>query len=422
MTLDTDAFPTTSRSPHMLSLVVISALSPFTINIFVPAIAAIAAHFNTDATTVGLGLSLYLAATAVVQLLSGPFSDRFGRRPVILCGTVLFLVGTVLCLTTADIHLFLLGRVLQAASASGLALSRAVIRDLHESKRAASIIGYVGMALTVAPMLAPAVGGTIAPAFGWSVIFWLLLAFGVLVLSLVTLDLKQTNQSRGRPLKSQLAGYKMLLTARRFWLYVGTSSLTMGAFFSFLGGSPVIATQILQMPTASFGLWYILGSFGFIIGSFGTGRFSVRLGLPRMIVLGTSICLASMLLTAGLIGAGLLSPLTLFGPMVLFGIGNGLNFPSATAGGVGLLPEAAGAASGTMGAVQFGVGAMEVLVPCCSWSGSPSPAGFARLYAVGSRRYGRGDCRPRRGNHSTRKRSPDYSHGRQPIVMFDALA
>ncbi len=358
MTFDTNGLNSTTRQPHIFTLVAISALSPFTINIFVPAVATIAVHFKTDATTVGLGLSLYLAATAVIQLLSGPLSDRFGRRPVIVCGMILFLIGTLLCLTSTDIRLFLLGRVLQAASASGLALSRAVIRDLHTPSRAASLIGYVGMGLTVAPMLAPAVGGTIASAFGWSLIFWLLLGIGVLVLGLVSIDLNETNQTRGRPLKTQLTFYRRLFGAPRFWLHVGAASLTMGAFFSFLGGSPVIATQILDMPPAVFGLWYIMVSFGFVIGSFGTGRFSARLGIARMMVLGTSICLAAMLLAACLIAMGWLSPLTLFGPMLLFGIGNGLNFPSATAGGVGLLPEAAGAAAGTMGAVQFGLGAI----------------------------------------------------------------
>ncbi len=368
-----------ARRPMLATLMIASALSPLAINIFIPSMASIARDLNADGATVGLGLSLYLAATAIIQLIAGPLSDRFGRRPVILGGMALFLLGTALCLIAQDVGLFLVGRVVQAASATGIALSRAIVRDVYSRERAAAMIGYVTMGLAVAPMLGPAIGGVMDTAFGWRSVFWLLAVMGVLTMTLLVFDLSETNDETGKPIVSQFRSYGELVGASAFWIYVGTSSLTSAVFFAFLGGAPFVAVTILKMTPAGYGLWFMLAATGYIIGNFGTARLSERFGVKTLMVTGAAMTLAATALSLALIGAGFLSPMTLFGPMLLVGIGNGLALPTATAGGVSVRPKAAGAAAGLLGACQIGLGALSSILAAILATGSNGAIGLTAL-------------------------------------------
>ncbi|WP_232845547.1 multidrug effflux MFS transporter [Aurantimonas marina] len=368
-----------ARRPMLATLMIASALSPLAINIFIPSMASIARDLNADGATVGLGLSLYLAATAIIQLIAGPLSDRFGRRPVILGGMALFLLGTALCLLAQDVGLFLVGRVVQAASATGIALSRAIVRDVYSRERAAAMIGYVTMGLAVAPMLGPAIGGVMDTAFGWRSVFWLLAVMGVLTMTLLVFDLSETNDDTGKPIVSQFRSYGELVGASAFWIYVGTSSLTSGVFFAFLGGAPFVAVTILGMTPAGYGLWFMLAAMGYIIGNFGTARLSERFGVKTLMVTGAAMTLTATALSLVLIGLGLLSPMTLFGPMLLVGIGNGLALPTATAGGVSVRPEAAGAAAGLLGACQIGLGAISSILAAILATSAVGAVGLTAL-------------------------------------------
>ncbi|MEC5291676.1 multidrug effflux MFS transporter [Aurantimonas sp. C2-6-R+9] len=368
-----------ARRPMLATLMIASALSPLAINIFIPSMTSIARDLHADGATVGLGLSLYLVATALIQLIAGPLSDRFGRRPVILGGMVLFLIGTVLCLMAQDVSLFLVGRVVQAASATGIALSRAIVRDVYSRERAAAMIGYVTMGLAVAPMIGPAIGGAMDTALGWRSVFWLLAAMGVLTLALLAFDLSETNREKGKPVFSQFQTYGELVRSGAFWIYVGTSSLTSAVFFAFLGGAPFVAVTILGMTPAGYGLWFVLSAAGYMIGNFGTARLSERLGIKNLMVVGAALTVAATALSLALIGGGFLSPLTLFGPMLLVGVGNGLALPSATAGGVSVRPEAAGAAAGLLGACQIGLGAISSILAAILATGPSGAVGLLLL-------------------------------------------
>lgn len=368
-----------ARRPMLVTLMIASALSPLAINIFIPSMTSIARDLQADGATIGLGLSLYLIATALIQLIAGPLSDRYGRRPVIIGGMLLFLVGTAMCLAAEGPALFLAGRIVQSASATGIALSRAIVRDVYSRERAAAMIGYVTMGLAVAPMIGPALGGLMDTAFGWRSVFWLLGAVGILTVALLAFDLSETNSERGRPFLSQFGSYSLLLGSRAFWIYVGASALTSAVFFAFLGGAPFIAVEVLHMTPAGYGFWFILCSVGYVIGNYGTARYSERLGIKTMMVAGTGLTVCAAALAALAIGAGMLSPLTLFGPMMLVGLGNGLVLPTATAGGVSVRPEAAGAAAGLLGACQIGLGAVASILAAILATGTGGAFGMALL-------------------------------------------
>ncbi|MEH6719705.1 MAG: multidrug effflux MFS transporter [Aurantimonas endophytica] len=368
-----------ARRPMLVTLMIASALSPLAINIFIPSMTSIARDLQADGATIGLGLSLYLIATALIQLIAGPLSDRYGRRPVILGGMMLFLVGTAMCLAAEGPGLFLAGRIVQSASATGIALSRAIVRDVYSRERAAAMIGYVTMGLAVAPMIGPALGGLMDTAFGWRSVFWLLGGVGVLTVGLLAFDLSETNAERGKPFFSQFGSYSLLLGSSAFWIYVGASALTSAVFFAFLGGAPFIAVEVLHMTPAGYGFWFILCSIGYVIGNYGTARYSERLGIKTMMVAGTTLTVFAAVVGAVAIGAGMLSPMTLFAPMMLVGLGNGLVLPTATAGGVSVRPEAAGAAAGLLGACQIGLGAVASILAAILATGTGGAFGMALL-------------------------------------------
>ncbi len=370
------------RAPMLATLMIASALSPLAINIFIPSVTSIAGDFDVPPSTIGLGLSLYLAATAAIQLLAGPLSDRYGRRPVMIVGSVLFLVGTLMCIVAGSATVFLVGRIIQAASATGIALSRAIVRDVFDRARSASMIGYVTMGFAVAPMLGPAIGGHMDGAFGWRSVFWLLLVLGVLTLGLLVFDLSETNRDKGKPVFAQAASYGILAGSPAFWRYVGVSALTSAVFFSFLGGGPIIAGHVLDMTPAGYGMWFMLCAFGYIVGNFVAGRYSQRFGLKPMMVAGSLLSFSAPLLTLGLFLAGLVTPATLFAPMFVVGIGNGLALPSSTAGGVSVRPEAAGAAAGLLGAFQIGAGAACSTIAAHLAERSDGPVAVALLMAA----------------------------------------
>ncbi|RFC62938.1 MFS transporter [Fulvimarina endophytica] len=366
----------------LATLMIASAVSPLAINIFVPSMATIAASLETDGATVGLGLSLYLFAVAILQIVAGPLSDRFGRRPVIIGGMVLFLLGTLLCLFASSILWFLLGRVIQAASATGIALSRAAVRDVYSRERSAAMIGYVTMGMAVAPMVGPAVGGFMDTLFGWQSVFWLLLGLGLVALAFILLDLNETNPDIGRPFTEQLSNYGKLFSERSFWLYAGAGAFITGSFFGFLGGATFISVELLGLTPAEYGLWFILCPLGYMIGNFVTGRISERVGIKRMMVIGSTLTVVSTLMILAPIVAGYLGAHTLFGPMLLLGIGNGMTLPSATAGGVSVRPDAAGAAAGLLGSSQIGVGAVVSTLAASMATGAYGATSLAIIMVV----------------------------------------
>jgi MFS transporter, DHA1 family, multidrug resistance protein len=376
--------PVLGTNPRLTSLMIVAAVSPLAINIFLPSIPKLIEYFKTDYATAQLGLSLFLAAMSVLQLIIGPMSDKYGRRPVMIGGIVMFLAGTLICLAASSIHIFLFGRLVQAFAVAGIVLSRAIVRDLVSREKAASAIGYVTMGMAVAPMIGPAIGGLLDELYGWQSSFILLGVLGLIALGFVVTNIPETNVSRGASLKAQLANYRLLLTTPTFWLYALTGATSAGVFFGFLGGAPALASGPLGLSPSSYGLWFAITAFGYVVGNFISGRFSERQGIRRMIIMGTLIALSGCAMPFLLFPTIGVSSLALFGPMLLVGIGNGMALPSTTAAAVSVRPEAAGAASGLIGALQTGFGAILSSICGIVVAGGTAPIAFAAvIFGVG---------------------------------------
>ena len=343
--------------PHVMTLVLLASISALNMNIFLPSLPGMAAYFDTDYGFMQLAISAYLGITAVLQLIIGPLSDRYGRRPVLLGGLAIFLLATIGCIFSPNVGVFLFFRMIQGAVAAGMVLSRAIVRDMVEPWEAASMIGYITMGMSLVPMIGPVLGGYLDQNFGWQSSFTLVLVFGALVLWLVWADLGETNTQKSASFKAQFKAYPELIRSRRFWGYALSAGFASGAFFAFLGGAPFVAIELLGLDPAQMGLYFIFISMGYMGGNFLAGRFSNVIGLNRMMLFGSMVAVFGMLLAIVLWTVGLQHPLSFFGSIMFVGIGNGMTLPNANAGIVSVRPHLAGSASGLGGAVMIGGGA-----------------------------------------------------------------
>lgn len=354
------------RKPSLAVLIIISGLGPLALNIFVPSMPGMQRVFDVDYATVQLTLTFYLAAMAGSQLLMGPLSDRFGRRPALLAGLALFVLGSGLALAAQSIGALILARMLQGAGGSaGLVLGRAIIRDIYDRGRSASMIGYVTMAMVVAPMIAPGLGGVLDEAFGWRASFVLLVVLGLVVLAIVAITLPETRVAGVMSGKGGLRSAGAALVLLRYPAFLGYAlcmACTSAMFFAFLAGAPYIMVEIMGRSPGEYGLYFVIGAFGYMAGNFMSGRYSERFGSQAMMLAGTVFALVGMGIMLALALAGVLTPLALFGPTILTAIANGLVLPNATASAVSIRPDLAGSAAGLSGALQLTMGALATVL------------------------------------------------------------
>jgi DHA1 family bicyclomycin/chloramphenicol resistance-like MFS transporter len=341
-------------------LMAMTSIGPATLNILVPAIPALAGRLGTDTGTVQLTLSLYLLSLAAAQLLLGPLSDRFGRRPVVLAGLTLSVIASFAAIAASSIGALIGARIAQAAGAStGIVIGRAVIRDLFERERAASMLGLVTTAMVVAPMLAPLVGGLLDTAFGWEAIFLFIALFSGAVLLWALPVLPETRPvGAAQTLGTMAQEARTLLGSAKFHGYILIGAFGSAPFFSFLGGGPHVVVTLMGRTSAEYGVWFALSSFGYMSGNFTASRLSQRLGINALIVAGIACEVVGACITTLLFGTlphG--GPATLFLPQMLISYGNGLLLPNAIAGAISIRPQAAGTAAGMTGFTQMATGA-----------------------------------------------------------------
>jgi DHA1 family bicyclomycin/chloramphenicol resistance-like MFS transporter len=238
-----------------------------------------------------------------------------------------------------------------------MVLSRAVVRDMVPANEAASMIGYVTMGMAVIPMISPAIGGYLGDAFGWQASFWFMLALGLGMIWLVWADLGETAVKSGLTLTRQFAQYPELFRSQRFWGYALACACSSGAFFSFLGGAPFVGSEVYGLPPVVIGYYFGAPAVGYMAGNFISGRFSARVGINLMVLVGALTVTGGMVLSLLVFALGGGSALSFFGFMTLVGLGNGLTIPNATAGTLSVRPHLAGSASGLGGAIMIGGGA-----------------------------------------------------------------
>lgn len=346
-----------STPPHIATLILIAGISALNMSIFLPSLQAMAGYFETDYATMQCALSGYLAATAVLQIFIGPISDRFGRRPVLLVSLLIFVIASIGCYFATTITAFLCFRMLQAAVATGIVLSRAIVRDMVPQAQAASMIGYVTMGMSLVPMVGPMIGGAIDQFFDWHATFLFLSICGAAVLALCYFDQGETLAEGGLSFREQLKGYPELFASPRFWGYALCAAFASGAFFALLGGASFVASTVFGLSPLWSGIALGAPAIGYGLGNFLAGRYSVRLGINRMAVTGSLLIIFGLGLSLGLALLGFHHALIFFGCCTFLGLGNGIALPNVTAGLLSVRPHLAGTASGLGSAMMVGGGA-----------------------------------------------------------------
>lgn len=320
--------------------------------------------FGASQAAVQLTLSGFIAAYGGLQLLWGPWSDRVGRKPLLLAGLALSVAGSVLAALATDLATLTFARVVQGAGcAAGMVIARAMVQDLFTGGERTRVMAFVGMTMGVCPPLAMLVGGHLHVRFGWQANFVVMAVLAVLLLAWGWRVLPG-----GRPavrpaggVRELLAGYGRLLREPAFLFYVALLSCTTATFYTFLGGAPIVLRGLGVSPE-HIG-WYIMCIPGaYIFGNLWTSRLVHRRSDRRIMAMGQAFTFAGLLLVLGLGLAGASSPLALALPLALLGVGHGLLAPPTLAGTVGLIPALAGSAAAVAGLLQQLSGAFGAFV------------------------------------------------------------
>lgn len=348
----------TRTPPTMTTLVLLTGLSVLSLNMFLPSLRQISVGLEADYTLVSLSIGGYLAVSAVLQIIMGPLSDLWGRRPVVLAGLVMFTLASVGCVLAGNLWVFLGFRMLQGGIVSGMVLSRAVVRDLHEPDEAARQLGIMGMAMALAPLLGPMLGGVLDQMFGWRANFVAYAVMGAVMMIIVWRDWGETMQGPAAGFTAQFRSYPTLMRDATFWAWTICLVCSIGGFYAFMGGAPLVGEGAYGLTSALLGLGMGSISGGFMLGNYLTGRYATRVGRTRIVVLGRWCAALGPLAGAGLLAAGLNHPVVMFGGAIFVGLGNGLTLPGANAGVMSVNPKLAGSASGLSGALTIAAGAV----------------------------------------------------------------
>ena len=333
--------------------------SQLALTIYLPAVVGIAGDLGTTVERVQFIIPAYLGAFAIMQLLAGPLSDAFGRRPVILGGLALFVVASVVCGLAVDIGTLLVARFFQAMGAcTTIVVGRAIIRDGAEGKAAAQAMAYVGIAMAAGPSTAPLIGGFLVTWFDWRATFFAtsLVALAALVAA-VPRFVETLPAALRRPpnVAGMLRNYGMLARNRRFMGYTLTISFLTGTFQTFIVTAPIIMVDQMGVTPELFGFYVMIVPATFMIASYITGRLGRRVPLDWLIAAGCIIAVAGGLIQLAFSLTGASTPLSILVAILISNFGTGLAFANCYGQSLSTVsPTFAGAASALTGFIHMG--------------------------------------------------------------------
>jgi DHA1 family bicyclomycin/chloramphenicol resistance-like MFS transporter len=343
----------------LTSLVMVGQMST---SMYLPSLPSLADDLNVEAAGVKMTMTVFLAAFAVAQLFFGPLSDRFGRRPALFLGLALYLLGTAACAMAPNLGALIVGRFVQGFGAcAGPAIARAIVRDRYERSEAARVLAYIGMAMAVGPAVGPILGGFLQVHFGWRANFTALVLFGVVVWIAAARGLPESLRTPdpGAIGAERLArNYAMLLGNRVYLGNLLVTAFIFGGLFTYGTGVPFVLIDLLGMSPDIFGTVFIFTVIGSVTGSAISSRAATSVPGDIMTAIGASTALLGGSLMLGFTLAGLVTPVTIVGSMMVFMLGFGIAAPTALAGAMAPFPMMAGAASAMIGFAQMAMAAL----------------------------------------------------------------
>lgn len=366
-----------------LVLGLLSAIGPFAIDMYLPALPSIGRSLGASMTAVQTSLMAFFISLAIGQIIYGPLSDMYGRKPPLYFGLALFAVSSVGCALAPDVQTLIVLRFIQGLGASaGMVIPRAVVRDLHTGADAARLMALLMLVFSVSPILAPLAGSLLIESSSWRSVFWAVTVAAIAGLVLMATSLKETRPALLRvdsSVRSALQGYGVLLRNRRFMGLVFIGAFGISSFFAYLANSSFILIDHYSLTPRQYSIAFAANAASFIGVSQLTGRLSAQFGLVPVIkvaVTGFAVVML-LLLTVNLLGFTRLD-LMLIVLFVGFGF-LGLVLPATAVLALDDHGEIAGTASALMGTLQFLTGAvvMGVLGLFVDGSARPMVAGIA---------------------------------------------
>jgi MFS transporter, DHA1 family, multidrug resistance protein len=349
-----------------LLLAMLTALGPLSMDMYLPSLPDIAHVLDAPVARTQLTISSYLVGFAAGQMIYGPLSDRYGRRPVLLAAVALYLASTLACAAAQSVDLLIAARLLQGISGSGaIVLARAIVRDVYSGVQAARELSLMGSISATAPIVAPMIGGVLQAIFGWRANFFCMSAGGLIALlvagRLLPETLRPGNRAQSLSVFSMMRGYGAVARHRGFLIYLGIITTTYAGLFAWVSGASVVLQGIYGLSSVTFGFTFALGAAGYMLGAMLATRLVVRLGLERTIAVGVVVIAAGGLSLALAVVTGI-PGLWLVAAMALYLAGVGLAMPQAMAGALTPFPDRAGTAASLMGLIQQAVAAIIAAV------------------------------------------------------------
>lgn len=344
-------------------VVILTACGQLTNTIYVPAITQMAADLGVESIRIQAVMAVYLIAYGFSQFFYGPLSDQYGRKPLMLIGLMIFVLGSLTASLAQNFTLLVLGSFIQGLGTGvGGVMCRTIMRDLYSGLHLQRANSYVSMALIFSPLLAPILGGLIGTALGWQANFWFLTGFGLLVWLVVFRLFRETGPCQSQPRLSAMASYRHVLSHSAFNGFLVILIATFAGVSVFEAAAGVLFGDLMGLDPRLVSLLFVLPIPGYLAGSWLAGRLACHYGLVQILGLGTvMLALGSVsMLLAGLLGY--LNVLVVLLPAVLYFVGGGLIFPTATTAALEPLPGNAGVAGALLGGMQnLGAGVVTLV-------------------------------------------------------------
>jgi MFS transporter, DHA1 family, multidrug resistance protein len=372
----------------------LSAIGPFAIDMYLPALPSIGQSLHANAATVQLSLTVFFVAVGGGQLLYGPLSDMYGRKLPLYFGLSLFCCGSIACALAPNAEVFLLGRFVQGLGAcGGMVIPRAVVRDLHSGVEATRLMSLLMLVFSISPLLAPLTGSFVIQITGWRGVFWMVLAAAVIGFGILT-TLKESRPRAARAGSSLLSAfhsYRRLLADRHFIGTVLIGTCGMASFFLYLSNSPYVMIEHYHLSPRQFSLLFSVNAASFFVAAQFNGTLATRLGLKTLVRRASTGFALAMLLLLALFAAGFDHLVIMVFLLCCAYACLGMTVPTSSILALEDHGAIAGTASSLIGTLQFGLGSLVMATSGTFANGAPLPmiagitlcavlcVGFARL-------------------------------------------
>ena len=353
-------FHRSNTIPPRWLLVLVTISGTLAMHMFVPALPDAARSLSSNMGAMEMAVSIYVVGLAVGQLIYGPLSDAFGRRPMVLAGLGLYAAGGLAASLAPNLHVLLFARLVQAlGGGAGLSLGRAMVRDTTRADRAVRELALLNLMLLLSPGLAPVVGGVISSAAGWRSIFMVLTAVGVVSMGFALHALPETGNPSGRfGVRTLVADYRTLLASPRFVGFALGGGCATTSVYAFLTVAPFVFVDELHQPVGMVGIYSGLMMVGMAAGNTLTSRLVTRVRSETLLRIGNTLSLASAIVLLQIVLLHHMNVASILGIMMMFTCGAGMVSPAALGKAVNVRPQLIGSAAGLYGFSQMAVGAI----------------------------------------------------------------